>query len=204
MLSGAELLAQALSEQGFFIMDNFLPSDYCKELRAYAQKIYAQGAFHSSRIGLQQTLQNKQEIRSDRIFWLDKEQTTNEAVDYFLKKIHHIQNDLNRLLFLSLHEYEVHFAYYSPGSYYKRHIDQFAQKKTRKISLVYYLNPCWQPEFGGTLDLYINSSAITVNPIENRLICFNSELPHEVQVTHQERYSITGWLKTRSAEVLEI
>lgn len=197
-MSRTELLAQALSEQGFHIMDNFLPTESCRNLRDYAQTLYAQGQFKSSRIGLHQTLQNKLDIRNDRIFWLENESSANHAVEFFLKEIHHLQQELNRLLFLSLQEYEVHFAHYAPGAYYKRHIDQFAQQKTRKISLVYYLNPHWQPEFGGNLELYVESTTITVSPLENRLICFSSELPHEVTVTHQERYSITGWLKTRS------
>ena len=58
----------------------------------------------------------------------------------------------------------------------------------------------WKVEYGGELKLYTTDGQLIENvlPLENRFICFNSELPHEVCVTHQPRYSITGWMKTRS------
>ena len=37
-----------------------------------------------------------------------------------------------------------------------------------------------------------------ITPCGNRFICFKSELPHEVCLTLQTRYSIAGWMKTRS------
>ncbi|MBI2785834.1 MAG: 2OG-Fe(II) oxygenase, partial [Legionella longbeachae] len=82
--------------------------------------------------------------------------------------------------------------------------DQFASQKTRKISCVYYLNSNWQLEFGGELKIYDEEGQLLQNvlPIENRFICFSSELPHEVCLTHQPRYSITGWMKTRSLSLV--
>jgi SM-20-related protein len=94
----------------------------------------------------------------------------------------------------------MHFAVYAPGSFYKRHVDQFATTKTRKISCVYYLNEKWLEEYQGELTLYDKENNLLQNvlPIGNRLICFNSELPHEVNPTLQTRYSITTWMKTRN------
>ena len=53
---------------------------------------------------------------------------------------------------------------------------------------------------GGQLNLYNQQDELirAVFPEGNRFICFNSELPHEVALTHQTRYSITGWMKTRT------
>lgn len=113
---------------------------------------------------------------------------------------------LNHALYLSLHEFETHFAIYQPGSFYKKHVDQFQSTKNRKISCVYYLNEQWQPSFGGKLNLYSPQDELLseVIPLGNRLICFNSELPHEVELTHCTRYSIAGWMKTRTPSTLPL
>ena len=143
--------------------------------------------------------QQNNTIRTDKISWLD-EQENNPAIQAFLTQIKQVANILNQSLFLGLNEFETHFAAYQPGTYYRKHIDQFATQKTRKISCVYYLNKDWLDAYGGELMLYSKNEELIqrVLPQENRFICFNSELPHEVCITYQPRYSITGWMKTRA------
>jgi len=184
---------------GFHIIDNFLDVHHYQSLSAKAQEMYAKGLFKSAKIGLKVQSHENKTIRTDEIFWLD-EKEEDPAIQAYLAQIQQIVQALNQSLFLSLREFETHFAAYQPGTYYKKHLDQFATTKTRKISCVYYLNQRWNKEFGGELKLYNKNGQLIKNliPEGNRFICFNSELPHEVCTTHQPRYSITGWMKTRS------
>ncbi|KTD70147.1 2OG-Fe(II) oxygenase [Legionella steelei] len=195
----SEQLIHNLCTQGFYIIDGFLEPSQCQSLRATAQELYELGLFRGAKIGLKLDLHKNDVIRADEILWLD-EHETNPSIQVFLKQMQHLAHLFNQSLFLGLHEFETHFAAYQPGTYYKKHVDQFAAQKTRKISCVYYLNKNWKAEYGGELKLYTTDGQLIENvlPLENRFICFNSELPHEVCVTHQPRYSITGWMKTRS------
>ncbi|MGL6028883.1 MAG: 2OG-Fe(II) oxygenase [Legionella sp.] len=194
-----ELLTHELCTKGFYICDEFLqPADY-QALRLQAEDLYAKGLFRSARIGRNLHNQRNEQIRSDEICWLE-EDTGNQALAAYLEQTTLIATQLNQELFLSLAEFETHFALYQPGTFYKKHLDQFAATKTRKISCVYYLNDDWQASWGGQLILYNREDEVLaeVNPQGNRFICFNSELPHEVKQTNSARYSLTGWMKTRA------
>ena len=194
-----ELISHDLCTTGFHIIDGFLKAEQCLTLREHAQAMYDEGLFRNAKIGVNVTSQQNNTIRTDKISWLD-EQENNPAIQAFLTQIKQVANILNQSLFLGLNEFETHFAAYQPGTYYRKHIDQFATQKTRKISCVYYLNKDWLDAYGGELMLYSKNEELIqrVLPQENRFICFNSELPHEVCITYQPRYSITGWMKTRA------
>ncbi|MDR3501022.1 MAG: 2OG-Fe(II) oxygenase [Legionella sp.] len=204
MLQNTERLIDDLCNQGFHLLDGFLSQDYYFSLRATAKALYEQGLFRSAKIGLNVSSQQNNAIRTDEILWLGTD-NQDPAIQFFASQIHQLCQILNQNLFLGLHEFETHFASYQPGTFYKKHIDQFAAQKTRKVSFVYYLNEDWQDEYGGQLILYDtnNHPLENVSPRGNRLICFNSELPHEVATTHQTRYSITGWMKTRPTNIAQ-
>ncbi|MDI1351400.1 MAG: 2OG-Fe(II) oxygenase [bacterium] len=194
-----ELLTSNLCMHGFHVVDNFLELSHYQSLYQMAEKLNKQGLFRSAKIGLKIQAQQNKTIRSDEIFWLDEE-SKDESIQVFLKQINHIATQLNRTLFLGLSEFEAHFAVYQAGSFYKKHCDQFSSTKARKISCVYYLNKQWTNDFGGALKLYNTKDQLIqqVLPMGNRLICFDSELPHEVCLTYKTRYSIAGWMKTRA------
>jgi SM-20-related protein len=196
-LLDSELITHDLYTQGYHIIDNFLAKEHCESLHHLAQKMYNKGLFRSAKIGLKIASQSNPTIRTDEIFWMD-EQSRNYSIQAYLKQTNALASLLNQTLFLCLSDFETHFAAYQPGTFYKKHCDQFANQKTRKISCVYYLNPHWEEDFGGELKIYKEEQLIqTVWPQGNRFICFNSELVHEVCLTHHVRYSIAGWLKTR-------
>lgn len=196
-------LVEALSTQGYYLIDDFLEQEHHTALLAMAQDLYQQGLFNEAKIGKNTQAHHNKKIRTDEIFWLDEE-GDHPGIKAYLNKIRAIANLLNQQFFLGISEFETHFAAYQPGSFYKKHCDQFSISKSRKISCVYYLNAHWDETFGGELKLYQQNDQLiqTIHPQGNRFVCFNSELPHEVCVTRQPRYSLTGWLKTRSEKTL--
>ncbi len=189
-----------LCTQGYHLIDDFLDQSTYQELYVLATQLAQQEAFYPAKIGQKSQTQQNQSIRKDHIYWLD-ELPNNDAVCRYLQQIAALMKSLNQNLFLGLQEHELHFAVYSPGAFYKKHIDQFHTTKTRKISCVYYLNPTWDVSYGGKLNLYSKNDTElqAIQPLGNRFVCFDSTLPHEVERTTQTRYSITGWLKTRPA-----
>lgn len=196
-LLNIELITDELCTQGYCLIDQFLPPEEFASLRTIAQELHEHGQFRSAKIGLQIEAQQNNAIRTDKICWLD-ESSSNKAIQAYLSKVNQLASLLNQSLFLSLREFETHFAAFQPGAFYKKHIDQFSTAKTRKISCVYYLNDYWHESFGGILRMYKPNDDVLkdIIPQGNRFICFNSELPHEVTLTHQPRFSLTGWLKT--------
>src|SRR5690606_9351760 len=111
---------------------------------------------------------------------------------------------VNRSLYLGLYEYEGHVTVYPPGAHYARHIDQFQDAAHRKLSLILYLNDDdWSAGDGGELRLFLPGPAgeeiVDVRPEGGTLVAFLShEIPHEVRETRRERYSLTGWFRTRT------
>ncbi|MDP3561640.1 MAG: 2OG-Fe(II) oxygenase [Legionellaceae bacterium] len=193
------MIENNLVETGFHIIDDFLDRPIYQLLCQQAQTTYQSGHFKAANVGRATTEAHKPTIRNDDICWLDPD-PNNSPLLTFYTAIEQLRTQLNQSLFLGLNHFESHFAVYQPGKFYKKHIDQFKTNKERRISCVYYLNETWQPSHGGELIIYNQNEEIIsqIEPMGNRFICFNSTLLHEVLTTHHTRYSIAGWLKTRS------
>ena len=193
-----QLIAQ-LDRQPFAILDQFLPDSTYQALLHLAKEWYETGKFRTAKVGKSNQAAFIEEIRRDKICWLD-DHNTNPAILTYYTAINALINTLNRTYFLGLTDFETHFAVYQPGDFYRKHIDQFKNTSNRRISCVYYLNTHWEATDAGELQLYDqhNLPLATVAPRGNRLVCFHSDLPHEVYPTQQTRYSLTGWLKTRT------
>jgi SM-20-related protein len=151
-------------------------------------------SFQKAGIGKKQNQQINEAIRGDYIKWLDKN-SASAPVRIYLDRLGHLIQFLNQSLYLSLKDYEVHVTIYPPGSYYKRHLDQFKSDDHRKLSVICYLNPEWQESYGGQLRLFLKNGELDVLPIAGRLVCFRSDqIEHEVIPATQDRRSITGWI----------
>jgi len=187
-------------QQGYHVADNFLAEHHYQALLATLQAMHSDGRLRNAKIGANQDTLLNTNIRGDQLHWLD-DSGDDPAITAYFAAINTIRTQLNRSLFLGLMDFETHFALYEPGSFYQKHVDQFTTKQDRRISCVYYLNHGWQSAFGGELAIYdIHEQELcSIQPQANRFVCFSSDLPHEVQTTHQVRYSIAGWLKTRPA-----
>lgn len=191
-------LTEDIYEQGFSIFDNFLPPELCKNLLTNALNLEKNHQLSIAKIGNQKAISTNTMIRNDKIHWLD-EKASDQAITAYFTGVRDIAATINQAFYLGLMHFEAHFAFYQPGSFYKKHVDQFQTTQDRKISCVYYLNEDWQASYGGELALYDKTDQLlaAILPTFNRLVCFQSDLPHEVQITQHPRWSIAGWMKSR-------
>jgi len=190
-------IIEALASQGWIVIPNFLKANQILQLREQALSHYVAGEFKQASIGQGNSKTIQTEIRRDAVLWLE-EHTTGVAGE-FLAWLTELRTELNRELFLSLVEAELHFALYPAGGFYRKHIDNFRGSSARLVTVILYLNPDWQPEQGGQLKMYLDNKTLEVAPKAGTLVLFLSErFEHEVLPTEQERLSLTGWLRRRS------
>lgn len=192
------LIIDEIHQFGFHIIEDFLTLSDFHFLQNLIQTQYYNGRFRDAKIGKDHTSSQNRRIRNDQIYWLQPDDA-NSALQAYFTAVHAIREALNQALFLGLMDFEAHLAVYKPGTFYKKHTDQFAMNHDRRISCVYYLNEEWEEGFGGDLILYDENNAVIkrILPTANRFVCFCSDIAHEVLPTEQMRYSITGWLKSR-------
>jgi SM-20-related protein len=146
-------------------------------------------------------LERRDQVRTDRILWLDPAGLTG-AQRICSERLEAVRLAVNRLMFLGLHELEAHYAVYPPGAFYRRHLDQFRGLERRQLSCVLYLNEDWREQDGGAVRLYRERDAAEhfaeVLPTGGRLVTFlSARFPHEVLPARRERFSISGWFLRR-------
>lgn len=199
MVSDLSIL-DLLCAHDYVIIENFLAIEAYQALIDLSKRLYEQDLFIKAGIGQDLQKQVNHRIRKDEIYWLDAHSPFPE-IHVFLNQMQSLMHLFNEQLFLSLIGFESHFAIYEPGSFYKRHSDQFQSASDRQLSCVYYMNENWQQADGGELLLYDDAGAqkARICPKGNRLLCFKSHLEHEVLVTNRQRISITSWLKSRAS-----
>ena len=133
------------------------------------------------------------DIRGDKIRWITQDFF---AGYYYLQSINELAFTLNRSLFAGIRHSEAHYACYPIGFGYQWHSDNPADRDERVISAVFYLNDEWDKSDGGALEVIDNyGKPHTVLPVANRLIIFDSNLRHQVQIAHRQRYSIATWMR---------
>jgi SM-20-related protein len=190
-------LVDQLAERGWSRQAGFLPQSLTLRLAEECRKRALAGALEPAAIGRAATRSVQEEIRGDRIGWLERGQSA--AVDDYLDLMDALRQALNRQLLLGLADMECHFALYPPGTFYRRHLDRFRDDDLRTLSLIVYLNEDWQAEDGGALRLYLPEGDFTdILPEAGTLACFlSADFPHEVLPATRERLSLTGWFRRR-------
>ncbi len=186
-----EILINNLMKVGWHCEESFLDHGLCDELASGSK------SWKSAEIGkgLNQTLLLN--IRNDEISWIDPHNAS-APQKVFLEKMEVITTELNRELFLGIKEFECHFAKYQIGGFYKKHLDQHQESKSRILSCIIYLNSLSE---GGELVIYNKENKdlidIKLNPSKGLLVCFLSDqIYHEVLPTsNEERLSLTGWFR---------
>lgn len=187
-----EHIADGLAANGYAVVDNFLSFDEVGHI--LSSDDFRTLVLQAKKAGTGRGKQINESIRGDNIYWLDKSAAPAEVWIY-LSKLDALIQFVNQTLFLSLKDYEAHIASYPPGSFYKRHLDQFKTDDHRKLSAICYLNPNWTAAEGGQLRMYLPTGPVEFLPLAGRFICFRSDqIEHEVLPATRERLSITGWL----------
>jgi SM-20-related protein len=178
------------------ITQGFLSVPLSVLLKENLLALYANQQLLEAGIGNENKLTHDKLLRSDKIYWLDKshndvhENAFFELMDSFV--LH-----LNQTCYTGITGYEFHYAMYETGSFYKKHLDQFKSNKSRAFSMIMYLNTNWKEADGGELCIYHSDFTQTISPQQGKCVFFkSSELEHEVLLTNQPRFSITGWLRT--------
>jgi SM-20-related protein len=183
-------IADALVEKGYIVLDinDLLMTEISTHVRSLEN-------FSQASIGRDRSKQEVSDIRSDEILWLDD----NSVIDHqYLKEMQLLQNGMNQRLYMGLHYHEAHYAHYRCGSLYKKHLDAFKGRSSRKLTTVLYLNKGWKKDDGGELVIYDDKDQEIVKllPALGRMVIFLSDrFPHEVLPAIKDRYSIAGWFR---------
>lgn len=195
-----ELIADGLAGWGYAVADDFLTHEEVKAILSLP--LFADGLEGFRKAGISKQGAVHSEIRGDYIRWIDP-LTADQATRVYLDRLQDLIRYLKQALFISIQDAELHYTIYPPGTFYKRHLDQFRKDDHRKLSVICYLNHGWKEEQGGQLKLYMeDESEKIILPEAGRLVCFRSDLlEHEVLPATRPRLSITGWLLDCPAEL---
>jgi SM-20-related protein len=178
------------------LADGFLTIPLAAGMKANLLALYAEKQLLSAGIGNDSVQNHDNLIRNDKIYWLDRSHDNAFEISFFTLMDSFVSH-LNRTCYTGITGYEFHYTMYEKGSFYKKHLDQFRNDKSRAFSMIMYLNVDWEAKDGGELCVYHTDSLQTIAPQNGKCVFFkSSELPHEVLMTHVPRLSITGWLKT--------
>ena len=199
-LDSTPAIVDALADKGWCVMPGFIPDADIDRLRTLAQEQHAAQRYQPAGIGKGGNRAVNREMRSDLICWIDP-----HASDYRElcgERFETLRLAINEQMYLCLFDLEAHYALYRPGAFYGKHLNQFLQGGSRKLTLILYLNRAWQAADGGELLLYAcqgpASAPVRILPHGGTLVCFMSELfPHEVLPARRDRLSLTGWYRTR-------
>ncbi|UYO93632.1 2OG-Fe(II) oxygenase [Pollutimonas sp. M17] len=194
-----EQLLESLADQGWAVADGLIDAQLHKRLYEQCRRAWEEGRFKPAGVGHGRRLALHTEIRGDSIFWIEPQSAESASLE-FLQWTDALREDLNRLFYTGLTNAEFHFARYPAGHRYRKHMDQHRDQRSRKISLVLYLNQEWSEDGHGELCLYSaqdeNKVVERVLPMPGRLAVFRSDLiPHEVMPCTRPRWSLTGWFR---------
>jgi SM-20-related protein len=194
-------IADDLANQGYAVVNDFLTDKETEQLVKLDE--FQDGLLHMKKagIGKQSDFRINESIRGDYIRWIDKAAAT-PSLQLYISRLTEMMKFINRSLFLSLKDFELHMTVYPSGAYYKRHLDQFKPGDHRKLSVICYLNNDWSEDFGGQLRMYLKSGIVDVLPVAGRLVIFRSDMiEHEVLPSKKERLSITGWMLDQEVDL---
>lgn len=190
-----DLIVDALTDQGYCILPQLLPTSLNIALHRRVARL-DESDFQRAGIGRDRHYQLNAAVRRDKTRWLSPDHPTD--TDY-IAQMADFRLAINRRLFMGLFDYESHYAHYPPGAFYKKHLDAFKGQSNRVLTTVLYLNPDWQPEYGGQLLIYAPDSDKVIETVEPNfgtfVIFLSEEFPHEVVKSLRDRYSIAGWFR---------
>lgn len=188
------LKPEQLDREPFLIVDSFLtPAEWELAQTGFARR-WDNGEFRRAGVGSGEAARHD-DVRRDTVAWVTDDDTD---LAWWDEKLSTIRQRFNLELFLGLQDQETHFAHYAEGSFYRKHLDRFADDDRRVVSFVLYLNSEWEESWGGQLRAHTPAGPVDIVPAPNRAVFFMSAvLLHEVLPTQHPRKSLTGWFRRR-------
>jgi SM-20-related protein len=190
-----DVLINSFIETKIGIANNFLSKQLGADLVNNLNSLYENKHMQAAGIGNDSVAVQNKLVRSDVIYWLDREHN-DQYENAFFDLIDSFVLYLNNSCYTGITGYEFHYALYETGSFYKKHLDQFKNNESRQFSMIIYLNENWVDGDGGQLSIHHEGEEYRIDPTGGKSVFFkSSELAHEVLMTNKPRMSITGWLK---------
>lgn len=197
MNSFNETFLDQIENQGYAVIDSFLPEHKALEIASDLNKLRAKDIFKKAGIGKEGDYQIDQSQRGDYILWIDAENPEGQMAEV-IDQFHDLKQALNRNFYFGIDHFECHYVHYPVGTHYLKHVDRHKSGSQRIVSFVLYLNENWKEEDGGQLRIYCRDGKTSdILPQLGRLAVFLSEMEHEVLTTNRIRNSITGWMRQR-------
>ncbi|MFT4523749.1 MAG: SM-20-related protein [Bacteroidia bacterium] len=178
----------------YAVIDDLLQLHDYQNIKAFFIQKIIEDDFAKAGIGANGNRIIQSEIRGDFVYWLNS--TVDVELEVYFSFMEALSKNIKERCFISLTGNELHLALYPPGSFYKKHLDQFKHRNNRQISVIFYMNDLWETGDGGELCIYqAGKNDVLIEPKANRCVVFKSDcLEHAVLKTQKDRYSITGWL----------
>lgn len=196
-------IAEEVAENGYAITPHYLNASEVTALVSDVRYLQQTGEMRGAGIGKDAEI--TQNVRGDFIHWLEDAEAT-PIQQMYLHRLEQLRQAFNQTLYLGLFDFEGHFASYPPGTFYRKHLDQFQQDSLRTLTAILYLNEDWKPEDGGQLRMYLQGEDEghyrDIQPVGGTLVTFlSNRYWHEVLPANRERLSITGWFRTRPSQL---
>lgn len=190
-----ELIIDSYLKNKIGISDSFLDHTLAGHLKDNIIRLHEQQLMKEASTGNEALRIANTQVRGDSIYWLDRLHNDPYENEFF-DRMDAFVAYLNSSCYTGITAYEFHYTLYKPGTFYKRHKDQFSNNSSRQFSIISYLNENWTLEDGGQLVIQLPGSEESISPTNGKTVFFKSnELEHEVLNTTKNRMSITGWLK---------
>ncbi len=190
-------LVEGLAGPGYVVFPELLRPEIAAEIRAEMERLRDAGAFRPAGVGRGESNRLAPATRGDGTCWFEPAALT-AAQSKLGAVLEAAREGMNAKLFLGLWDWEGHYAIYPPGTFYRRHLDRFANDSRRTVSTVFFFNPEWTSADGGDLRMETSGGPRDVAPVSGTAVFFLSDrIPHEVLETRRERFSFAGWFRTR-------
>ncbi|MBP6695451.1 MAG: 2OG-Fe(II) oxygenase, partial [Saprospiraceae bacterium] len=119
-----ESLIESYQSDNIGISNEFLNKDLALGLKTNLLALFEKKVMTSAGTGNENIVLKDTSVRSDKIYWLDKNHDDPFENTFFV-----LMDDviayLNETCFTGIRSYEFHYALYEKGCFYKRHFDRF-------------------------------------------------------------------------------
>lgn len=184
-----------LGSRGYFTREGVAP-DLCVQAGRVAASMAQSDKLQPAGVGTQGRLRREDEIRGDRITWVDRANADSPLAE-LIGIYEALMDELNRKALLGLRRFELQLAHYAaPNRGYDRHVDSFRGQESRRITTICYLNEDWTATDGGSLRLFVDGDTVEILPEAGRMVVFLSDqLEHQVMPTERDRSALTAWYR---------